>query len=41
MYNSNPYYLALNTDGFLKHDDSVRLLELINSPPPLVPSRFL
>ena len=27
-----------NTEGFLKQDDSVRLLELINSPPPLIPS---
>ena len=26
------------TDGFLKQDDTVRLLELINSPPPLIPS---
>ena len=26
-----------NTEGFLKEDDSARLLELINSPPPMLP----
>ena len=39
----NPHFLDSPTnsqpenEGFLKQNDSARLMELINSPPPIVP----